>query len=687
MSHDQALALIAKAWGKQRGWAFMPWIDGGAIDRAERIASFHEGKAYRWPRDRDLMVEHMATHEADDLYWCPSLFENPRRVMEMAMDECCLWADLDAVDPRGIKDYPPTIAWETSPGRFQALWLMAVGQDVQGASWRGGENHRLTYHLGADPSGWDTTQLLRVPGWVNHKPEHRSTPSFDPAIGGVPGRLVWSDRGRRRYMPDEWGDLPQIEDMGPLQEVVEGQIEAVDVKETWKRLRLRVSKEVRELVAAREASGDRSDRLWQMERDLADAGATVVEIVALVRGTVWNKFMGRQDEVKRLTVEASKAVAHRAPEQTKRLEMESEDKPKPQSLSIMVALAKPARWLVKDLWTVGGMGFVAGEPKTFKSWFALDLALSVATGADFLGKWSVVEPGPVLYVQEEDGLGTLKRRFGMVWPSKVMDRMVQDADGTITWLPASEMKEPDVAAVVRSGLTLSDPGWQSWLDEALAAGWRGKPYAMVVLDPLMMMVGDVDDNRNVAMMEKVFKPLGQLRDKHGTAVVVVHHMKKMAQGTNGGRGGQRMLGSMANHAWTECALYLTHDRTGLSVEVETKDGAGGRMLVRGVRGKKGWDPRCSDLDDVEERGAPIPAQAAQGQTGRKATPNQSSGGAKITEAIKSAGRPLTAEEIAKRTGLSKQGSWAQIRRARDAGAIRSLNAGGRTLRWDLPEAS
>ena len=130
------------------------------------------------------------------------MFEQPRRQLELAMDEHCLWADLDEVDPTQLEEYPPTIAWETSPGRYQALWL--TQGDIQGASWPGRENQCLTYHIGADPSGWDTTQLLRIPGWKNHKPEYKEK------YGDYPeGKLLWQ-RGRV-YLQDEFNDLPEFE--------------------------------------------------------------------------------------------------------------------------------------------------------------------------------------------------------------------------------------------------------------------------------------------------------------------------------------------------------------------------------------------------------------------------------------------------------------------------------------------
>ena len=34
----------------------------------------------------------------------------------------------EEADPREIRDYPPTIAWESSPGRYQALWYRSAPQ-------------------------------------------------------------------------------------------------------------------------------------------------------------------------------------------------------------------------------------------------------------------------------------------------------------------------------------------------------------------------------------------------------------------------------------------------------------------------------------------------------------------------------------------------------------------------------
>lgn len=608
LSTEDQLKLISRAWGKQKGYVFFPWIDGDAEDKAQRIRGYNEGPAFKWPADRQKIIEHLDSHKNDDIYWCPSIFEKPQRRLELAMDEHALWADLDEVDPADIEEnYRPTIAWETSPGRYQALWLI-TGSDLQGASWPGNENQRLTYYLGADHSGWDTTQLLRIPGRRNFKFDYKDENDGKP----VRGRLLWHNGPR--YLADHFEDLPEVRGQAEAnlgQDILEDQINAVDRLEVWGRVRLKCTKEVRELVAARATGGqDRSDKLWQIERDLADAGCTVVEIVAITRETVWNKFAGRNDELKRLVSEASKAIAERSEETEAQLEKDREEKPKPVNLFTMVKEAEPPKWLVKGVLTQESCGFLAGEPKSFKSWCALDLALSVATGAPFLGAFDVVDPGPVLYIQEEDPLPTLKDRLGKVAPTKTQDRVTvgergEDGLPTLVWAPAEENDIiPPIAAMVREQYQISDPGWQAWLDEVLEEGYEGEKYRLLVVDTLGTTMGEVDENRASELNLKVLTPLRQMAEKHGVAVQVVHHLRKGREGDSS-RAGQRMLGSVALHAWSESSMYFTHGRLGVMlVETESKHAASMRFEIRNLRkrndaGALVWQPEVVLVTEEE----------------------------------------------------------------------------------------
>lgn len=576
MDHEKALSIISRAWGRQSGYCFFPWISGKATDREERIQSYNEGPAFKWPKDKPRILEHLAKHEIDDLYWCPSLFETPKRRLEQAMDEHALWADLDRIKPDELDQYPPTIAWETSPGRYQALWLV-IG-DIQGASWPGRENQCMTYYIGADLGGWDTTQLLRIPGWKNHKPQ------YVQQFGEAPeGKLLWANG--RMYLPDDFTELPDVPATSVISEVLEDEVLRTDRHEVWARVRLKVTKRVRELVAAPEASGDRSNVLWEIERELADVGCTLVEIVAIVKATVWNKYQGRADEFKRLSTEASKALALRTDVTKKRIEEESYQRPLPTNLFELLKNLPIPKWIVKDIFTEGTCGFIAGQPKAYKSYCSLDLALSVATGTPFLDHFEVVNPGPVLWIQEEDPPALVKQRLDKIYPSKMLDKVISE-EGQLFWTPAKEIKEnPPVDAYIGQSFTISDGGWQSWLDEVLDHGG----YRLCVLDPLMMIAGDVEENRAQQMTEKIFKPLKQLSRKYNVAMILVHHMRK-SDDRFPKRGGQLMLGSVANHAWGEDSLYLSRGKPGIIyVEQESKSSTSRGFQITNLNNLR-WEP-------------------------------------------------------------------------------------------------
>jgi hypothetical protein len=680
----EQLTLISLAWGKQDGYCFFPWIDGDADTKEERIQSYHEGPAFHWPEDRPKILEHMKAHTDDDLYWCPSLFEQPKRRTDQAMDEHCLWADLDEVDPRHIdEEYKPTICWETSPGRFQALWLIQRGFDIQGASWAGGENQRLTSYLEADQSGWDTTQLLRIPGWKNHKPQYRDDDGKPPE-----GKLIWWDKGRR-YLPDHFSDLPEIDSATVhVRDVLEDEINRVDRHKVWGRVRLKVNKAVRDYMGAREIAGDRSEILWQIERELADAGCSVVEIVALVRPTPWNKYSGRADELKRLTAEAAKAVDHRPEEVADKIEADLEGLGDVETLDDVLRDLKPPEWLIDKIWIRGGCGFIAGEPKSFKSWLSLDMAISLATGSPFLGEFSVARPGPVLLLLEEDGPRRVKSRRDKIWPSKQADRLTTNEQGQLVWEPSSKLPQADIAVKIKKGFQASNPSHQSWLDEALEKGYpgTGAPFQAVILDPFLMMLGDVDENRAGELNTKIFKPLKDLADKHDIAIIVVHHLRKNnAKSGAPIRGGQLMLGSVAFHGWTDSALYVTHARGDLHVEVESKDGSGGNFKLTGLR-RKGWTPLVTDLKlEVDEEDEELP----EGSTVRTAsTPGESSKATgpkarrKMTcvQALKILGGKASTVEIGEEMGLTSRSARNQLDRAEKRDEVVRLSP----THWGLP---
>lgn len=641
-----SIDVLRRIWGDTEGYVWTPWIRGGTWSRKSG-PEYHEGRAWRWPEQAGEIAAHIDAHRADDQYFSPGVFSAPRRVTQHAIPVPRLWADLDPVDPRSLGDLTPTIAWESSPGRYQCVWEMPYTRER--ATEHGGPCHRLTHYIGADPSGWDATQLLRIPGSAHTK----STPQQ--------GRLLWSDGPRLswervRQLPE----VPTRDSDAAMVSLTEEAVRGVDRSSVWSRVRSLVSPRTRELMALRDASDlDRSEALWSVERDLADAGCSVLEIVAVVMGSPLDKYVGRGDRLRRLTVEASRAVAERAVET---LEGGALPEGSPLWASDLASIHIPRpRWLIEGIWTRGGCGFISGAPKSYKSWLALDLAVSVASGSPLLGEHRVVAPGPVLYLQEEDSLATAVDRLDQVVDGRSPDShwggVLSPESGAVAWEPGSGLPI-DIQA--HTGIVLSDHRWHAWLEERV----RTYGYHAVIVDTLTTTVGDVDLDKAVDLQTRVLRPLREIAQTHDCAVIIVHHSRK---NSGGARRGSNMLGSVALHGWVDCALYLDRDEESgeITVSPEGKHNPAGGWVMTVPRmyrdwhtgGRQVWAPEVVAGESTPE-------------------PPRRQAGSKITRVLRGMGGRATAEEL---RAVAGRGWRRQIDAAIERGTVLETEDGVLTV--------
>ena len=126
---------------------------------------------FLWPIQASILADYVTTHAVtSDLWFCPHLFKSNRRLKENVQATPSAWSDLDFCMPDRLL-VEPTVTIESSPGRYQALWIFeeeVAPQDAEDISKRIAYHHRED---GADISGWDLTQLLRIPYTFNHKYE------------------------------------------------------------------------------------------------------------------------------------------------------------------------------------------------------------------------------------------------------------------------------------------------------------------------------------------------------------------------------------------------------------------------------------------------------------------------------------------------------------------------------------
>jgi hypothetical protein len=79
-----------------------------------------------------------------------------------------------------------------------------------------------------------------------------------------------------------------------------------------------------------------------------------------------------------------------------------------------VDAAGPRTFLLRRLWPAGDYGVHAAEMKAQKTWNTADLAVSVASGTDWLGAIGVDTAGPVIMLAGEGGKGSVVRRLRAV---------------------------------------------------------------------------------------------------------------------------------------------------------------------------------------------------------------------------------------------------------------------------------
>jgi len=209
---------------------------------------------------------------------------------------------------------------------------------------------------------------------------------------------------------------------------------------------------------------------------------------------------------------------------------------------------KTERWLVEQLWGASSVGLIGGAPKCSKTWLALDMALSVATGTPCLNKYAVPNPGPVLVYLAEDALPVVRERVeGMARHRNL------------------EFDRVEIHVITAATLRLDRDPHRAKLFETAK---RLRPR-LLLLDPLVRL-HRLDENNatEVAGLLAYFRSLQRELD---LSVVLVHHTRKNAAG--GVTAGQGLRGSSDLHAFGDSNLYLRRTRERLMLLSEHRAAA------------------------------------------------------------------------------------------------------------------
>ena len=271
-----------------------------------------------------------------------------------------------------------------------------------------------------------------------------------------------------------------------------------------------------------------------------------------------------------------------------------------------LSLAGPqTQWLIEELWAEQAVGILGGEPKCCKTFLALDMAVSVASGTPCLRQFAVREKGGVLLFPAEDSLAVVRQR---------LEGICVAANLSLASLPIEVITAPVLRLDRESDTTL------------LANTVQSIKPGLLILDPLIRL--HRADENDATQMAALLSFLRHLQRTFALAIVVVHHARKGASA----RPGQGLRGSSELHGWGDSNLYLRRRGESLTLCTEHR-AAASRDDIR-LRLAEEGEALSLSLCSPDE---------AEGTTGR----SQPSPEQRVVEALAQVDRPVSLSQLRK----------------------------------------
>jgi hypothetical protein len=195
-----------------------------------------------------------------------------------------------------------------------------------------------------------------------------------------------------------------------------------------------------------------------------------------------------------------------------------------------------APWLVTGLVTRGGTAIISGEPKTSKTWLAIEIALSIATGTKVCGEF-FAEQGRAAYFFAEDLDKQVRNRL----------RALLAGRGNRTMPVGRLFVQPRGKFI-----DVLEDQHLAWI---IASCRKLGHIDLLVLDPLRDIHSGEEDKSD--SMRDVMRRLRVLGEVLGCTVAATHHNAKATGDTSKRRPGQRGRGSSAIHGSTDSGIYLS----------------------------------------------------------------------------------------------------------------------------------
>lgn len=545
---------------------FLDYFWGGSTGKV-CIAAIKPEKGFKeilvdWPANRDRIVQEVGglTASGYDVYFSPAVYKEDatRRSQETFKESHVHWVDYDGGAPeiaewlQGKKAPAPSLIVQSSvEGRQHVYWRRESPGSLEEIEK---VNRGLASVLGADLSGWDGPQLLRVAGTLNHGSDSRGNDK--PWFKGAPAKVsvlyrATSEGTKQAYTSESFDSISSA----IAEQVANIQVGAiVPPLELFSRLehspRLLKLWELDADQVSENSTGKRSSALTQAAYLVAEAGGSDTDIYSAIAhlDARWGKYTGRHAEQKekiyrdliyraRLRVgskhEDLEYFQHIADASLGRIHS-SNPNYKVYSLGEFLQQDFYEPMLIEGLAPLVGIGEVSGQPGAGKTTGTLNMAFDIATGAsETLGYKMDGKPRKVVF-------------FSLELAANAINRTIKPMAGAFTPGEAETLELYKNLSVYPSGEPIyldTEPG-RKFFEDML------KEYQpeVVFTDSLSHLCAAslVDDTVARSLMAYIKRMV----NKYSILFITVHHEKKRGDRFQGA--GE--LGDNYGSQWINAAL-------------------------------------------------------------------------------------------------------------------------------------
>lgn len=517
-----------------------------------------------------------ALRDKYDLYLSFTPTGGKERKKTNAQDTYIIAQDIDGAPIP--TDLPPSYYWETSPNKYQGVWILdnKVNPQEHEILCR-----KLVKKYGFDPCGVDIVHLYRIPSTVNHKY------ATDFKVSGLQGEgTVYRKRDFMKHLED-----------------VDISSRAVVENEEIKYLNLDLDAVLEEYNAFKEFTHelavDRSEWAWKLEQKMIMNGASKEEVKFVLLNAPDGKAKFTEEtvdaEVNRAfaksesLAEESEEEVELVTELTSKMSIEEQGGKSIKTVSkkgkkrknkfniVRVDEIEPFDptdfWLIEDFWENGSVGVIGAPSKSFKSTFALNLACAVSTGKPFDGR--KVKQGAVLIIQGENNLSMEQHKIYAV----------------------TGCDTPPPIYFVDDNITMEQV-------YRLENDIRELGVKLLIIDPMYLLFGSGDINRHQDIVERL-EMLTRLSKNTGCAVMLIHHSRKLERGAKITT--SDMYGSAFIEGWYESMIllqrksnnsstmttYFRNHKSGDVYDLVVDDNMGCRAFAR--KGESAYDAEEADF--------------------------------------------------------------------------------------------